>query len=162
LPHALPWIRPTVGDTPKMIRVRSTPPSLPPSLGFEKQLTQLCLEEERGKKTKNSWHSYIEEEALLWDVCVCVCHREPQVQNKGGCISFLAKIYLLPTWWWCAKSWVISSQEIGKCRIYSNKALETTNQKKTPTTRLQQRRLVTWGELYCEINVLPPLRCIHT
>ncbi len=34
------------------------------------------------------------DEALLWDVCVCVCAIEsPQMQNKGGCISFLAKIY---------------------------------------------------------------------
>jgi len=75
LPHALPWIRPH-------FRVTSTPPSLSPSLGFERQLTQLCLEEEGGG-SKVSWHSYMEE-ALLWDVCVCVCLREPQMQNKGG------------------------------------------------------------------------------
>ncbi len=145
MPHALPWIRPH-------FRVTSTPPSLSPSLGFERQLTQLCLEEEGGGK-KTKFHGIPTWKRPYYGMYVCVRHREPQMQNKGGCISFLAKIYWLPTWWWCAKSWVISSQEIGKCRIYSNKTLETTNQKKTLTTRLQQRRLVTWGELDCEINV---------
>jgi hypothetical protein len=73
-----------------MIRVDPPLPlSLSPSLGFERQLTQLCLEEEGGEKNKE-FMAFIHGRGLTMG-CMCVCAIESPKCKKRGLYRYLGQ-----------------------------------------------------------------------